>query len=122
MEVDENIFQDAAHKEIFNVLRRYQKGEERIKVKKILPLIPEALLPRFDEILLLEIEEDTLDDEDKMHKEIDSCVARLKQVNLRRKLRSLSLAIKQAGASGNKSKTKILSEEFRDLAKVLSNR
>ena len=81
--------------------------------------IPEALLPDFDELLLLEIDERILFDGEEAEKEIGYCAKRLKELNLRSKLKELSLAIKQAESTADQSKITSLSREFRDLSKVL---
>jgi len=50
---------------------------------------------------------------ERLEEEMTSCMVRLKELLLRKKLKEISLAIKQAEAVGNGDKIRLLSEEFR---------
>jgi len=117
--IDEKIFSDPNNQEIFKFIDQFKKKEGRIKVKALTKTLPDAILPTFDELLLLEIGEDTLEDSQKIEKEMISCAARLKELNLRARLKELSLAIKQAEAIKDNLRVRALSEQFRDLSKTL---
>ncbi|HEX7456158.1 MAG TPA: DNA primase [Candidatus Nanoarchaeia archaeon] len=118
-DLGENIFSSAYNQEIFGLIKTFYEKEKRLKIKSLIKIIPEALLPEFDELLLLELNEEILADEDKLRKEIYYCSSRLKELNLRTKLKELSLAIKQAESVGNDSKVNSLSRQFRNLSKAL---
>ena len=117
--LDEKIFEQSQMREIFQKVRALKEKEGRLKIKILAKTIPEPLLEAFDELLLLEIDEETLVDNQRTEKEISYCAKRLKGLNLRTKLRELSLAIKQAESVDNKGKIASLSQEFRDLSKTL---
>ena len=117
---DEKILDDPQLKELFDRIKQFVKKEDRLKIKFLVKTIPEPLVPVFDELLLHEISQEILDEEEKIKAEIDYCVSRLKELNLRTKLKELSLAIKQAEVSGNQVAVNSLSEKFRDLAFVLN--
>jgi DNA primase len=118
-EIEEKIFGELPYREIFKLIKEFYEKENRIKVKALVKNIPEALLQTFDEILLTEINEEILAGDEKCAKEINYCVVRLKELNLRTKLKELSLEIKQAESIGNQSKAHTLSERFRNLSKAL---
>jgi DNA primase len=117
--LEEKIFDEPRFREIFKLAQDFYKKEKRLKVKALAKKVPEALLPFFDEILLMEINEEILGENERASKEINYCVARLKELNLRTRLKELSLEIKQAEVGGNQSKAHTLSERFRNLSKAL---
>ena len=117
--LDGKIFDQSQTREIFGKTRELKDKEGRLKVKVLAKNIPEPLLPTFDELLLLEIDEEILADNQRVEKEINYCAKRLKELNLRTKLKELSLAIKQAESVGNEGKIASLSQDFRDLSKTL---
>ncbi|MEX0622053.1 MAG: DNA primase [Candidatus Woykebacteria bacterium] len=119
--LDEKIFSDREIKELFRIIDKFNSAERRIKIKSLAKNIPEALLPIFDELLLLDIRAEILEDEEKINKEIRYCSSRLKELNLRTKLKELSLAIRQAEGVKNQVKVINLSKQFRDLSKALSS-
>ncbi len=120
-EISQELFREVQNKEIFSLLKKAYAEKGQIKVKKITSSLPEALLPVLDELLLTEIDDELLDDKNRSGKEISYCVRRLKELNLRKKLKEVSLAIKQAQAAGNQAKIASLSEEFGKLTKVLTS-
>ena len=120
-EAEDKILDEAQLRELFAKIKQFINSEGRLKVKVLIKTIPTALLPTFDELLLLDINEEILEDEEKLQREINYCTSRLKELNLRTKLKDLSLAIKQAESIGNQSKVISLSEQFRDLSKVLNS-
>ena len=120
-EADEKILDNPQLKELFDRIKQFVKKEGRLKIKFLVKTIPQPLVPVFDELLLHEISQEILDEEEKIKAEIDYCVNRLKELNLRTKLKVLSLAIKQAEVSGNQVKVNSLSEKFRDLSSVLNS-
>ncbi|OGY22318.1 MAG: DNA primase [Candidatus Woykebacteria bacterium GWB1_45_5] len=117
--LEEKIFEQTETREIFRKIVEFTKKQGRLKIKSLAKTIPESLLPAFDEILLLEIDEEILADGERVEKEINYCAQRLEELNLRTKLRQLSLAIKQAESTGDEAKITTLSREFRDLSKAL---
>ena len=117
---EEKIFGRPQNHEILKILSSFKKKEGRLKIKALAKAVPEALLPTFDELLLLEIDEEILADNEKATKEINNCVHRLKELNLRVKLKELSLAIKQSESTGKTDQVASLSREFRDLSKILT--
>src|SRR4030042_2580158 len=119
--IESKIFGDSKYREIFGFLKDSKGKKSDSRLKNLAKSLPEALLPFFDELLLLEIDDETLSDSMKLKKEIDYCATRLKELNLRTKLKEISLSIKQAEASKNQEKLNSLSEEFRDLSKSLIN-
>ena len=120
-EVNEKLIEDSNISQVFLKVKDFIKDEGRFKVKTFIRSLPAALLPIFDELLLHEIDEELLADEEKIFKEVAYCVGRLKELNLRTKLKDLSIAIKQAESAGNPEKVLHLSEKFRDLSKILNN-
>ena len=120
-EADEKILDDPELKELLTKIKHFVKNEGRLKIKFLVKTIPEPLMGVFDELFLHEINPGILDEEDKIKAEIDYCVSRLKELNLRTKLKGLSLAIKQAEVGGNQTVVNSLSEEFRDLSSALNS-
>jgi len=118
---EEKIFSQPQNREIFKILGSFKKKEGRLKIKTLAKAVPAALLPTFDELLLLEIDEEILADREKATKEINNCVRRLKGLNLRLKLKELSLAIKQSESTGETDQVASLSRQFRDLSKILTS-
>ena len=117
--VNENIFSTLQYREIFKLAKAFFVAEGRFKIKTFVKKIPQALLSVFDDLLLLEIDEDILESEEKTSHEINYCTLRLKELNLRAKLKELNLAIKQAESAGNQEKVGSLSEQFQTLSKSL---
>jgi len=118
---DRNLFSEGQYQEIFNLIKDFKKDERGWKVKIFSKKLPEALLPLFDSLLLLEIDESILEGSEKLEKEIGYCTNRLKEMNLRKEMKELSLAIKQAEAIGDDDKIRALAEKFRDMSGKLSN-
>lgn len=117
--ISPELFSDRNYQEIFKKAVDYKKTNKKWKVKSFALSLPEALLSSFDEIILLDLDEEIVDFPAKLGEEIKICANRLKELSLRKKLRELSLAIKQAEAVGNSDKIRMLSEEFRDKSKEL---
>ena len=113
------LFTDNSYQEIFKLIKQYKKENEKWRVKAFAKNLPEALLPAFDDILLFDIDEEVLELPSKLEQEINVCANRLKELSLRKKLKELSIAIKQAEAVGNGDKIRSLSEEFRDRSSEL---
>ncbi|MEX0617207.1 MAG: DNA primase [Candidatus Woykebacteria bacterium] len=105
---------------LFTLIKEHYKREGAIRLKKLSVQIPEELSPTYDEVILYEIDEKILDQHELSQSEISSCVARIKELNLRSKLRRLGLEIKQAEAISESQKIRALTEEFRDLSLQLS--
>ena len=118
--LDPTLFEDETYQEVAKLLKKAAPEKGSLKIKKITKLFPEALLPILDELLLLEIDSELLETPEKVDSEIHYCLERLKQLNLRKRLRQLSLAIKQAESNSDQDKIRRLSEQFRDLSKALS--
>jgi len=83
--------------------------------------IPEELRNIFDSLTLLELPSEIVSEERKIEFEIDTCVKRLKELNLRARLKELTLSIKQAEISKEVEKLQALEKEFAQLSKNLTS-
>ncbi|OGY27439.1 MAG: DNA primase [Candidatus Woykebacteria bacterium RBG_19FT_COMBO_43_10] len=117
--ISEKLFEELKYREIFKILKSFYEKEGKLKIKALGKSVPEALLPEFDELLLFEVSEEILTEEAAVEKEINYCSLRLKELNLRTKLKDLSLAIKQAESVGNQPRVAALSTQFRNLSRAL---
>ena len=117
--ISEKLFEELKYREIFKILKSFYEKEGKLKIKALGKSVPEALLPEFDELLLFEVSEEILTEEAAVEKEINYCSLRLKELNLRTKLKDLSLAIKQAESVGNQPRVSALSTQFRNLSRAL---
>ena len=117
--ISEKLFEELKYREIFKILKSFYEKEGKLKIKTLGKSVPEALLPEFDELLLFEVSEEILAEEAAVEKEINYCSLRLKELNLRTKLKDLSLAIKQAESVGNQPRVAALSTQFRNLSRAL---
>ena len=117
--ISEKLFEELKYREIFKILKSFYEKEGKLKIKALGKSVPEALLPEFDELLLFEVSEEILTEEASVEKEINYCSLRLKELNLRTKLKDLSLAIKQAESVGNQPRVAALSTQFRNLSRAL---
>ena len=119
--IDEDLFSLEISRAIFQVLKKHFDEEERIKIKKLSKSIPEKLLPTYDEILLYSLSDSVLRSKEDSVKEISTCVDRIKELNLRSKLKKLGLEIKQAEAVSKSDRIENLTKEFRDLSLQLTS-
>lgn len=120
-EITENLFSQKETSLLFGVIKKYVEKKGRIKLKELSAEIPENLLQLYDDLVLYRINEKVLDYHDDAEREFSSCIARIKELNLRTKLRKLGLEIKQAEAVSKEKRIKILTEQFRDLSLELSH-
>lgn len=120
-QLNESFFSQAQTLSLFKIVKKHVEAKGKIKLKALSSQIPESLLHVYDEALLYELGEKILDHPEEAEREVSSCVARIKELNLRSRLRSLSLAIKQAEAASESRKIKALTEQFRDLSLELSH-
>lgn len=93
--------------------------ENKIDVKVISEKIPQEFVELFNEISLRDLQENLLDQE-KTLDEIKTCVTRLKELNLRARLKEASLAIKQAELRHEDQKLEDLTNQFKTLSDQLS--
>mgnify|MGYP001562473132 CR=1 FL=1 len=93
--------------------------ENKIDVKVISEKIPQEFVELFNEISLRDLQENLLDQE-KTLDEIKTCATRLKELNLRTRLKEASLAIKQAELRHEDQKLEILTKQFKTLSDQLS--
>ena len=117
--ISEKLFEELKYREIFKILKSFYEKEGKLKIKALGKRVPEALLPEFDDLLLFEVGEEILTEEAAVEKEINYCSLRLKELNLRTKLKDLSLAIKQAESVDNQPRVAVLSTQFRNLSRAL---
>ncbi len=120
-ESTENLFSQKETSLLFGVIKKYVEKKGSIKLKELSAEIPENLLQLYDDLVLYRINEKVLDYHDDAEREFSSCIARIKELNLRTKLRKLGLEIKQAEAVSEEKRIKILTEQFRDLSLELSH-
>ena len=106
---------------LYVIVKRHFDSEGKIRLKKLSGYIPESLLSIYDEIILYDVGENILDYHEASEKEISSCMDRIKELNLRSRLRKLGLEIKQSEAVAKSKNIKNLTEEFRDLSLQLSH-
>ncbi len=103
---------------ILDILQK-QVGSGKFKINDL--VIPQELEETFNRATLLELPEEIVIDEDNISHEINSCVSRLKELNLRTRLKSLSLSIKQAEINKETEEVDNLTESFKVLSQQLSN-
>ncbi len=93
----------------------------KFKINDLVSKLPSELEDAFNEASLLELSEQIVGDDDKIEAEINSCVTRLKELNLRTRLKTLSLSIKQAEINNKTEEVNSLTESFKVLSQQLSN-
>jgi len=120
-DIDEDLFSLEESRAIFQVLKKHFDEEKRIKIKKLSKSIPEKLLPIYDEILLYSLSDNVLRSKEDSIEEISTCMDRIKELNLRSKLKKLGLEIKQAEAVSESVRIENLTKEFRDLSLQLTS-
>ena len=120
-DIDEDLFSLEESRAIFQVLKKHFDEEDRIKIKKLSKSIPEKLLPVYDEILLYSLSDNVLRSKEDSIEEISTCMDRIKELNLRSKLKKLGLEIKQAEAVSESVRIENLTKEFRDLSLQLTS-
>ncbi|MCL5411801.1 MAG: DNA primase [Patescibacteria group bacterium] len=94
----------------------YSKEGKSFSAKEFASSLSPDLLPVFDEIMLVEIEDYLLEDDEKLEKEFIRCFYQLKSLNLKRRLKKLEVEIKQAEILKDVVKLELLNKEFRDLS------
>ena len=119
--IDEDLFSLEISRAIFQVVKKHFDTNGRIKIKKLSKSIPEKLLPEYDEILLYSLSDSILRSKEDSVKEISTCMDRIKELNLRSKLKKLGLEIKQAEAVSESGRVDNLTKEFRDLSLQLTS-
>ena len=120
-ELDAKFFSQEETSKLFIEIKKHFDSEGKVKLKKLSTEIPENLLKIYDEVILYDLGEKILDYHEAAEKEISSCIDRIKELNLRTRLKRLGLEIKQAEAVSESKKIKNLTEEFRDLSLQLSH-
>lgn len=120
-ELSSKYFTQEATSKLYTVVKKHFEAEKKIKLKKLSISIPDSLLSIYDEVILYDLGENILDYHEASEKEISSCMDRIKELNLRSRLRRLGLEIKQAEAVAESKNIKNLTEEFRDLSLQLSH-
>ncbi len=94
--------------------------EPKLDLKRLQTEIPAELNETFDQLTLLELPAEILKDEAKIRQEIKTCAVRLKELNLRARLRKLTLAIKQAEIGREEERLESLENEFNQISKNLA--
>lgn len=118
--ISQDLFNQEESASLFQIIKKHAKSEGRIKLKKLSQEIPEYLSKIYDDEILYGLGENILEYSEVAEKEISSCAARIKELNLRSRLRKIGLEIKQAEAVSKESVIKSLTEQFRDLSLELS--
>jgi DNA primase len=119
--ITESFFSQRDTASLFTIIKKYVEKKGRLRLKELSAEIPENLLQLYDDLVLYGMSEKVLDYHEEAEREISSCIARIKELNLRTKLRKLGLEIKQAEAVSESKKIKSLTEQFRDLSLELSH-
>jgi len=119
-ELSEEFFYKEETKSLFKLIKNQVKSEGRLKLKTFSNQVPESLLPLYDESILYDLGEEIEGSPESSEKEISSCMSRIKELNLRTKLRKLGLEIKQAEAVSQETKIQNLTKQFRDLSLQLT--
>lgn len=117
-DVEAEDFESESLRTLFNLILHSAKNQT-FSIKDISEVLPQELEQTFNEISLTELTEELLDQE-KMVFEIKTCAGRLKELNLRTRLKQASLAIKQAELSKDNQKVSELTTKFRILTDQLS--
>lgn len=120
-ELSANYFTQEETGKLYTVVKKHFDTERKVKLKKLSSDIPKSLLTIYDEVILYDLGENILDYHEVSEKEISSCMDRIKELNLRSRLKKLGLEIKQAELVAESKKIKNLTEEFRDLSLQLSH-
>jgi len=102
------------------ILELAEKEGDNFTLEALAKKLPAELEGVFNEATLIELPSEILKNEEKIRGEIDSCGARLKELNLRARLKALSLNIKQAEINKKAQVVKNLSETFKVLSQELS--
>lgn len=103
---------------ILQIINKQQKNA-KFTLKEIGQIIPAELTELFNEVALKDIPE-ILIDQEKMVEEIKTCALRLKELNLRTRLKEAGLAIRQAEMHKENQKIEDLSKLFKNLSEQLS--
>ena len=120
-ELSSKYFTQEVTSKLYTVVKKHFDAEKKIKLKNLSGSVPDSLLSIYDEVILYDLGENILDHHEASEKEISSCMDRIKELNLRSRLRRLGLEIKQAEAVAESKNIKNLTEEFRDLSLQLSH-
>ncbi len=89
-------------------------------VKELVKAVPEDSEELFNELSLNDLSQEILLDQEKTLLEINTCAMRLKELNLRTRLKEASLAIKQAEMHHESQKLDSLTNQFKTLSDQLS--
>lgn len=95
--------------------------KENFDIKLVRNQASSEVANRIDQILLIEVDDDILADNDKIANEIKNILSRLRRDQLKKKLKDISLGIKQAEITRENDKLKLLQKEFTEVAQSLKN-
>jgi DNA primase len=112
-------FQDETLRKVYQNLKEVSK-EGKFNLKEVENNLPSENQEIFNELSLLELPNEIVDNHERFEEEIKTCLLRLKEVNLRTKLRQLNLAIKQAELRKETGKVEELSKDFEALSAELA--
>ncbi|HSX57979.1 MAG TPA: DNA primase [Candidatus Saccharimonadales bacterium] len=116
-EVSSEDFEVRRLRNIFEIL---QKSSTNFQFSLKSLKVPEELQEIFDRLTLAELASESVKNSQSLQREIDTCVRRLKELNLRTELKKVSLAIKQAEIARNNSQIDSLSKNFQELSEQLA--
>jgi hypothetical protein len=103
------------------ILELIIKEGSEFKTEELARKIPKELEEDFNEASLLELPSEVIKNDEKVYIEINSCVSRVKELNLRAKLKALSLSIRQAEVNKKTDEVFSLTKTFNVLSQELSN-
>lgn len=111
-------FESEKLRAIFELIRKSEQ-DGKFSIKEIAHKIPVEQEELFNEISLADLPEKLLE-QDKIEEEIHTCAIRLKELNLRTRLKEASLAIKQAELRHENQNLVDLTNQFKTLSDQLS--
>jgi DNA primase len=117
-ELNDQDFSNKKYSKLFQLIEK--RNSSKLELKEIQELLPEELVEEFDKVTLLALPSELVQSESKIEREIETCTRRLKELNLRARLKDLTLSIKQAEISKQNDKLEMLEKEFNQLSKNLT--
>lgn len=111
------VFKEVNYREIVSQIKLFEGKESDLQVlsEKLSPQAKEDLT----DIFLLEVDQKILEDDEKFLKEVENCKRELYHLQLKDKLSSVSIEIKQAEANKESLKVSELTKEFKVLTDKL---
>lgn len=118
-DLDINLIKDETIRHLLEAANK-EAVSGKFKVSSLSKSLNSAERELLDEVSLSELPTEIAISAEKLEKEVATCLLRLKEVNLRAKLRLINLEIKQAEVSKNTSQVTDLTKNFSDLSKQLA--